>query len=223
MPPAPTPSATTAQLVRAHAIGEALKQRGWNARPEPAQSHPGAVGASRCTVVRPTGEISLLTLSLGELGQMAELTGDPASAARPAGGRRRSGAPAWRLTAYDPPAHAVVTAAFAAAGSIEIPWRLNEAGWDVEHTRDPAGHLRITGFTRPDGTVRTEFHAPTLTPRCKTCEHPGSARDGGWLVTGPGFTAEASVHTPEPVITAFALALPGFIPAVPMPTTESAP
>lgn len=199
-----TPAATSIQLARADTIGRALSVRGWSSEPEPRDLHPGAVNAARWVAPLSIGRTDLLVLTLGRLhGQMIELTREPVSGSlRP--GRRRTAFPGWRLTAYDAPASAVIAAALATGIQDEGP-RLEQAGWDVEHTRDVAGRMRVTGITRPDGAIRVEFYTPTLTPPCQSCAHPGAADDGGWLVAGPGFNAEATAHTPGAVVSAFAL------------------
>jgi hypothetical protein len=144
---------------------------------------------------------------------MAELVGPAVSAGRAdTGGRLGSGRrPSWRLTAYDAPAAALAAAALTATRDRSGPKNLQEAGWRVvRHPADDRLRPALPEFIRPDGAVSAAFRAPTFTPPCERCQHYGDLGDsGGWLITGPGFTADATAHTPEPVVTAFALAMPG--------------
>ena len=221
-----TPAATSVQLARAEALGKALTHRGWTGRREPEDQHPGAIAATAHT--RPGIRVLILTLG-GRLGQMIEITAEAATGYRGESGRRvRAVKPSWRMTAYDPPFEAILAAA-TAAGPPD-PNSLETAGWTVEHalarnvdgnalsyTADAAtpwgAKVRATRFTRPDGALIATFHLPTYTPPCEHCSHHGELGDtGGWDITGPGFTAEATAHTPPAVISAFTHALPGSVP-----------
>jgi hypothetical protein len=209
MPFTPGAASPFVQLATARAINATLSHRGWTARPESREAHPGAVAVSSWTTATGLDEIRLLILSLGRLGQLIELTAEPLSAERPANGRRRSGEPAWRLTAYNAPAAAIAAAALTAAGNIENLRRLDTLGWTIERFRGRGGRLCSTSMTRLDRGAQVEFYTPALTPPCPSCAQPGRSADhGGWLITGPDFTADATTHTPDPVITAFALAIP---------------
>lgn len=208
-----TITATAVQLARADAIGKVLLRRGWLRRAEQPSKHPGA-HASTAWQPRPAADIQLLILTFGgRRGQMAEILAGPAPNLRPdAGGHLRSGRrPSWRFTAYDAPAQALVAAALTAVDDPSHAPDLESAGWRVErprycNIRSP----RITTFTRADRAVTARFHNPTYSPPCERCTHFGDLGDaGGWTITGPGFAVDATAHTPEHVITAFARALPG--------------
>ena len=215
MPSYPS-AATSAQVARAEVIGKSLARRGWTYSVEPRTKHPGA---HRATVWTPNATlgVSLLVLTIGgRHGQLAELFGCATSATRAdAGGRSRSGRrPSWRLTAYDAPAAALIAAALSAADDPPEAQNLEAAGWKViRHQADDRRRPALPEFIRPDDAVSAAFRAPTFTPPCERCSHCGELGDmGGWLITGPGFTADATAHTPESVVTAFALALPGGTP-----------
>lgn len=209
-----TSAATSVQLARAKVISKALTRTGWTSRRVPDGEHPGAVGAA--SHVRGGASVLVLTLG-GRYGQMVEILADAVPKATADGGRRTiPGRPSWRLTAYDAPAEAVVAAAQAAyAPATEANSRWAD-GWTVEHApahargRNVPNIVRATQFIRPDDAVIATFRTPTYSPPCETCAHAGDLGDaGGWLITGPGFTAEATAHTPTDVIAAFTRALPG--------------
>ena len=204
---------TSVQLARAAVISKTLTRRGWTCRPEPNEAHPGAITAT----VHARHNVRVLVLTLGERhGQMIEITAKATTGQRGERGRQvRDMKPSWRLTAYSPPPAAVLAAVTATFDTRPNPSPLEAVGWTVKHVRvrdSGAGSLRMvraTCFSRPDGAVSASFHIPTYKPPCEHCEHHGELGDtGGWHITGPGFTAEATAHTPTAVITAFALALP---------------
>lgn len=220
-----TPAATSVQLARAEVLGKALVRRGWTSRREPRAKHPGAIGAT--TYTRPGLETLILTFG-GRHGQMVEITAQATYGFRGEGSRRvRAAKPSWRLTAYDAPIAAVLAAATAGVDDPLDSNALESAGWRVEHAlavKDADGSMRFnadaslpiavkvlaTRFTRPDGALRATFHLPTYTPPCEHCTHHGElGGTGGWIVAGPGFTAEATAHIPTSVIGAFVRALPG--------------
>lgn len=222
-----TPAATRVQLARAEALGKVLTHRGWTSRHEPHDKHPGAIGAT--THTRPGIRVLILTFG-GRRGQMIEITAEAATGYRGETGRRvRAVKPSWRMTAYDPPVEAILAAATAAADDPLDPNPLGTTGWTVEHAlarniNDSApsytaytttpwrAKVRATRFTRPDGALIVTFHVPTYTPPCEHCDHHGElGSTGGWDITGPGFTAEATAHTPPAVISAFTHALPGSV------------
>lgn len=208
------PSAATSVLIaRAEVIGKSLTRRGWTSSVEPRTKHPGTHHAT-LWVPGATPGVSLLILTIdGRQGQLAELFGPANSTARAdVDGRPRSGRrPSWRLTAYDAPAAALIAAALSAADDPPDAQTLEAAGWTVvRHQADDRRRPALPEFIRPDGAVSAAFRAPTFTPPCERCSHCGELGDmGGWLITGPGFTADATAHTPGSVVTAFALALPG--------------
>jgi hypothetical protein len=207
------PIATKAQLARAAAIGESLTRSGWTCRREPNDTHPGAIAATAHT----RQGMRALILTLGDRhGQMIEITAEATTEQRGERGRQvRDRKPSWRLTAYNPPTQAILAATTAAFDGTPDPTPLETAGWTIR--QDPARKaartslrmVRATWFTRPDGAVTASFHIPTYRPPCEHCAHHGELGDtGGWYITGPGSTAEATAHTPAAVIGAFALALP---------------
>jgi len=229
-----TPTASSVQLARAEALAKALTHRGWNGRYESTNKHPGAVGS----IVRthPGAEVLILTLGRNA-GQMVEITAQGVSGHRGTGFRRvREVSASWRMTAYDAPIQAVLAAATAAIDSVPDPNPLALPGWTVERATGRSagdngvryatgpevplgGKVRATRFTRPDGAVVVTFHLPTYTPPCEHCTHHGELGDiGGWLITGPGLTAEATAHAPTAVISAFTRALPGHSSARPAAT-----
>ena len=218
-----TPAATNQQLARAEALGKALAHRGFTGRREPQDTHPGAIAATAYT--RSGIRVLILTLG-GRHGQMIEITAEATTGYRGEAGRRvREVKPSWRLTAYDAPTEAITTAATAAFGDPADPSPLEGAGWTVEHALarnvgrnamsytaetavPPSMKVRATRFTRPDGMVCATFHIPTYTPPCEHCDHHRELGDtGGWDITGPGFTAEATAHTPAAGIGALVRAL----------------
>ncbi|WP_194925815.1 hypothetical protein [Catenulispora pinisilvae] len=220
-----TPAATSLQLARAEALGKALTHHGWTGRREPQDKHPGAIGA---TAHARSGVRTLILTLGGHRGQMIEITAEATTGYRGAAGRRvREVKPSWRLTAYDAPTDAILAAATAALDKRPGPNPLEYVGWTVEHalTRNVDGSappypadaatpkrtkVRATRFIRPDGSLIATFHVPTYTPPCERCSHHGELGDtGGWNIIGPGFTVEATAHTPGPVIGAFTRALPG--------------
>jgi hypothetical protein len=229
-----TPTASSVQLARAEALGKALAHRGWNGRYESTNKHPGAVGS----IVRTNPGVEILVLTLGRnAGQMVEITAQGVFSHRGKGCRRvREVSPSWRMTAYDAPLQAVLAAATAAIDGVPDPSPLELPGWAVERASGrsagvnamryvteaevPLGRkVRATRFTRPDGAVVATFHLPTYTPPCEHCTHHGELGDvGGWLITGPGLTAEATAHAPTAVIGAFTRALPGHSSARPAAT-----
>lgn len=223
-----TPAATSVQLTRAEKIRRTLIGNGWTSSREPRDKHPGAVAAIRHQ--RLNHEVLILTLG-GAHGQIVEITADTVAAVRTDGARKiRDITPSWRLTAYDPPVAATLAAIEALHDRQRYPAALTGAGWDVEYIPAPdrpAGSARpahATCFTRPDGVVRATFCYPTYTPPCESCPHARDLGDiGGWLITGPGFTAEASTHTPSAVITAFATSLPGGGAKTPGPGRQTQP
>lgn len=217
-----TPTASSVQLARAEALGKALTHRGWIVRHESRDKHPGAVEATVYTH-RPI-EILILTLG-GRAGQMVEITA-PNTGLKGGIHRIRDVSKSWRMTAYDAPIEAILGAAAAVLGKAPELSQSELAGWTVEHaphcetssdavsdalkTEMPSGRrVRATRFTRRDGAVTATFHLPNYTPPCQSCTHDGDLGDsGGWLISGPGFTAEATAHIPEAVIAAFAHGLP---------------
>jgi hypothetical protein len=208
-----TPAATAAQLARAAVIGKALRRRGWTSCDDQRDKHPGAQRATVWTQTT-TPDLTLLILTIGgKNGQIAELL-HPALAV-PVRGRsdrtRAARRPSWRLTCYDAPPLAVTSAALAAADAPPDGNSLTEAGWNTTHHQaDDRRRPILTEFTRPDGAVSAAFRLPTFTPPCERCPAGSDLGDaGGWLISGPGFTADATAHIPGAVITAFALALPG--------------
>lgn len=226
-----TPTSGVVQTARADAIGKALTHRGWTSRREPDNQHPGAISAT--TYARPGIRTLILTLG-GRHGQMIEIIAEAATGYRGQAGRRvREVKPSWRLTAYDAPIEAVLAAATAALDDPQDASPLVPAGWTVEHAlvrKDGSGAMpytadaavswsakvRASRFTRPDGAVIAVFHVPSYTPPCEHCTHHGELGDtGGWDITGPGFTAEATAHTPAAVIGALTRALPGHHPDQP--------
>ena len=234
-----TPTATSVQLARAEALGKALTHRGWTSRSEPKDKHPAAVTAT----VHRRSDLRTLVLTLGgRHGQMIEITAEAGSGRRGQGGRRvRAVKPSWRLTAYDAPIKAVLAAATAAFDDPLDSNPLESAGWTIEHAlvrkdrssatpytaeaATPWGvKVRATRFTRPDGALIATFHLPTYTPPCEHCTHHGELGDtGGWNIIGPGFTAEATAHTPTAVIGAFTRALPCDRQEKPTATPNEAP
>lgn len=207
-------AAASVLIARAEAVGKALAPHGWTSREEPRSKHPGTHRATIWTP-RATPDVSLLLLTIGgKHGQIAELSGPMVPMVRAQAGRRIGSRPrpSWRLTAYDAPASALASAALTAT-NLDRPGakNLQEAGWRVvRHVAD--GQLRpvMPEFIRPDGAISAAFRPPTFTPPCERCQHYGDLGDaGGWSITGPGFVAEATAHTPEPVVTAFVLAMPG--------------
>lgn len=221
-----TPAATSLQLARAETLSKALTRRGWTGRREPQGAHPGAVAA----IAHTRRGIRALILTLGgRHGQMIEITAEASIGQRGHGGRRvREVKPSWRLTAYDPPVQAMLAAATAAVGDASDVSQRQHAGWTIEQAparkigTNPVRMVRATRFTRPDGVVSATFHVPTYNPPCEHCAHHGELGDtGGWIITGPGFTAEATAHTPSAVIAAFAHALPGGSPVQPAPMLDA--
>lgn len=215
-----TIAATAVQLARAEAVGKALLRQGWLQRAEQPHEHPGSQH-STLWHPRPAGGVSLLILTFGgRRGQMAEILAGPTPNLHPkTGGRLRSGRrPSWRLTAYDAPAQALAAAALTAVDDPSHAPDLESAGWSVERPYRNIRSQRVTTFTRPDRAVAARFHSPTYSPPCERCTHFGDLGDaGGWTIAGPGFAVDATAHTPEHVISAFARALPGNAPA---PVTE---
>ena len=223
-----TTLATNVQLARAATISKALTRRGWTSRLEPNDAHPGAITAT----AHSRHGLRVLILTLGERhGQMIEITAEATTGQRGERGRQvRDRKPSWRFTAYDPPTEAVLAAAIAAFDNRPDPSPLETAGWTIK--QDPARKIgptslrkvRATWFIRPDGAVTASFHLPAYRPPCEHCSHQGELGDtGGWYITGPGFTAEATAHTPTAVIGAFALALPSSSPQHQTTTPEPPP
>lgn len=207
-------SGASVQIARASLIGASLERRGWTPYLERLDDHPGAVHAIRWIAPERPGErITLLILSLeGELGQMAELIGEVTpDRVTTSGGRRRGGEPPWRLTCYDAPAAGIVAAAYVAAVPDPALPLLENSGWHVSRTFGETGRLSSTGFTRYETSVRIDFYVPNSAPAtCRNCCQVGTiGNPGGWDVTGPGFTAEATAHIPVRIINAFATALAG--------------
>ncbi|MBS2545514.1 hypothetical protein KGQ19_01390 [Catenulispora sp. NL8] len=196
------------QRARAETIGSGLATHGFSKRPESCDDHPGAHAVTRYT----RGYVKLLVLSLGmQRGQIVEIAGAPRPRTFPTRGGHAIGArPSWRLTAYDPPAEAILAAALAAGDSAPELGAFEVAGWTAvrPHT-SKVSRPRVATYTRPDGAVVASFHMPTFTPSCERCAEHGDHGDaGGWLVAGLGVTCDATAHTPGSVISAFALALP---------------
>ncbi|MBS2547425.1 hypothetical protein KGQ19_11135 [Catenulispora sp. NL8] len=211
--PIRTPVTTSVQLANAAAVGRALRPLGWTSQEEPQGKHPGA---HRATVWKPQAapDLSLLILTVeGQRGQMAELIRSCVAFSEPdrSGRRHRGRRPSWRFTCYDAPPLAVTAAALAAFDNAPDGKLLDEAGWDL--TRHVArGHKRpaLTEFRRRDSAVSAVFRFPNFTPPCERCPATSDLGDaGGWLISGPGFSADATAHAPGAVITAFALNLPG--------------
>jgi hypothetical protein len=211
-----TPAPTNMQLARAESLGKALAHRGWAVRRESLAHHPGAIGAT----LHARGGIEILVLSLGaHRGQMIEITAESVVGYRREGNNRhqaRDARPSWRLTTYDPPIKTILAIGIAACSGAREPTPLERAGWTAGYARPHAvdsnsSHVvRATRFTRPDGAVSATFHLPAYNPPCERCDHSGELGDaGGWMITGPGFMAEATAHTPPGVIGAFVHALPG--------------
>jgi hypothetical protein len=214
-----TPTLAIVQTARADAIGKALKQAGWSTRPEPCAAHPGAARAEVHTPPDDTVLVRLLVLTLSERrGQIAELTGDAVpSATRRAGGKRRGGRPAWRLTAYNPPQLPVIRAALAAADGRLGIGPLDLAGWDAANSIATTASARLlsTRFTCRDQSVTAVFHPAAFTPPAASAGFGDLGDAGGWIISGPDSDAEATAHTPAAVIAAFALALSGHDPVSP--------
>jgi len=208
-----TPSATSLQLARAEYLAKVLSRHGWTRRRTSSAEHPGAVGAAS----HACNGIGILILSLGgRHGQIIEIIAEGVRRHRNDGGRRvREVSRSWRLTAYDPPTAAILSAALTAHEPFQQPNELENAGWTVTHAQRKGGTRGsctppATRFTRPDGVVTATFHVPTYNPPCEHCDHHGELGDvGGWIITGPGFTVEATAHVPPGVIGAFVHALPG--------------
>ena len=213
-----TPTSAVVQTARADAIGKALKQTGWSTRPEPRAAHPGAVRAEvHAAPPNDTAPVRLLVLTLSERrGQIAELTsGAVPPATRRAGGKRRGGRPAWRLTAYNPPQLPVIRAAMAAADGGHGIGPLDLAGWDAANSIAATASARLlsTTFTCRDRSVTAVFHPAAFTPPAASAGYGDLGDAGGWIISGPDSDAEATAHTPAAVIAAFALALSGHDPA----------
>ncbi|WP_194906268.1 hypothetical protein [Catenulispora rubra] len=208
-----TPAATSVQLANAAEIGRALRHHDWTPQEEPQGKHPGAHRATVWTP-RESRELRLLVLTIdNRRGQIAELLRSRAAFSLPdRSGRRRSGRrPSWRLTGYNAPPLAVTAAALAGVDDAPDSERLDEAGWDLtRHVAPDHRHPALAEFTRRDKAVSAVFRFPNFNPPCERCRPESDLGDaGGWLISGPGFSADATAHAPATVITAFALNLPG--------------
>ena len=209
------------QRARAQTISSVLSKHGFAPRTESRKDHPGAFAVARYS----RGAVNLLVLSLGyRHGQIVEIEGGARARSYPTrGGHSIGGRPSWRLTAYDPPAEAVVDAALAAREPSTELGAFEVAGWRTArpHIRS-VKRPRFTTYTRPDGAVVASFHVPTFTPTCDYCSavHGDHGDAGGWLIKGVGVACDATAHTPGSVVSAFALGLPSgrLFPGWVMPT-----
>lgn len=220
-------STTNVQAVHA-ALGKELTRRGWTSHHEPNDAHPGATTAT--THIRHGIRVLILSLR-GRHGQMIEITAAPTTGSRRQDGRRvRDSSPSWRLTAYAPPTEAILAAAMTATTDSHSPGLLESLGWSITHAANTevGGNafrgVRATRFTSPGKTVTATFYTPSYTPPCEHCTHYGELGDtGGWDISGSGFTAEATAHTPAPVIEAFLRALPRDHRKLPRPAPPAQP
>ena len=163
--------------------------RGWTAHRHPVRD--GARAAQSALLMPPSGvvpvKLTIVTYPDGG-GQLVEFIHEPL---RGTGKWSSSARSFWRLSLFDVPASAIRAAARVAT-TVEHGATFDTAtqeGWESCSTHAASGRLESTTFVHPTGQVSAAYHYPTAPGEC-----------GGWLICASGCYAEATGHTPGPVI-----------------------
>ena len=163
--------------------------RGWTAIKHPVRDD--AALSQAALLVPPSGAVPVKLAIVTEPNggaKLAELIYEPT---RGTGKGNSSGYPFWRLSIFDGPASAILAAAHVAITAEHGP-TFNTAtyeGWEACSTHTASGHLTSTTFVHPIGQVAASYHYPDVPGEC-----------GAWLIYGPVCYADATGHTPGPVI-----------------------
>ena len=163
--------------------------RGWTANRHPVRD--GAKVAQSALLTPPSGVVPVkLTVVTypGGGGQLVEFMHEPL---RGTGKWSSSARSFWRMSVFDAPASAIRAVARVATTDDHGP-TFNTAtheGWEACSTHAASGHLESTTFVHPTGQVSAAYHYPSAPGEC-----------GGWLICASGSYAEATGHTPGPVI-----------------------
>lgn len=168
---------------------EDFVSRGWTANRHPVRD--SAHLAQSALLTPPSGvvpvKLTVVTYPDGG-GQLVEFVHEPL---RGTGKWSSSARSFWRMSIFDAPPSAIRAAARVAITDEHGPTfdvATNE-GWEVCSTREASGHLTSTTFVHPTGQVSAAYHYPAAPGEC-----------GGWLICASGSYAEATGHTPGPVI-----------------------
>ncbi|MEZ0107928.1 hypothetical protein ABH920_001920 [Catenulispora sp. EB89] len=167
--------------------------RGWTVNQHPVRDDADVSQAALLTP--PSGAVPVKLAIVTEPNggaKLAEFIYEPTRGT----GKGSSGAPCfWRMSIFDAPASAILAAARVAITDEHGP-TFNTAtyeGWEACSTHTASGHLASTTFVHPTGQVAASYHYPDVPGEC-----------GAWLIYGPVCYADATGHTPGPVIRAFA-------------------
>ncbi|WP_194911459.1 hypothetical protein [Catenulispora rubra] len=167
--------------------------RGWTANRHPVLD---SADVSQSALLRPpSGAVSvkLTIVTYPDGGTLAELIYEPSRGKGYwSGGNARS---YWRMSVFNAPASAILATAHIAITGENGPTFDTVAyeGWETCATYTAGGHLQSTSFAHPTGQVAAVYHYPDTPGEC-----------GAWLISGPSCHADATGHTPAPVIRALA-------------------
>jgi len=175
---------------------EEFMARGWTAKQHPVRDDADVSQAALLTP--PTGAVPVKLAIVTEPDGGAKLAEFIYEPTRGTGKRDTSACPFWRLSIFDAPASAILAAARVAITAERGPTFNTAAyeGWEACSTHSASGHLTSTTFVHPTGQVAASYHYPDVPGEC-----------GAWLIYGPVCYADATGHTPGPVIREFAESL----------------
>lgn len=163
--------------------------RGWTANQHPVRDDANVSQAALLTP--PSGAVPVKLALVTEPNGGAKLAEFIYEPTRSTGKGSRHVRPFWRLSIFDAPARAILATARVAITDEHGP-TFNTAtyeGWEACSTHAASGHLTSTTFVHPTGQVAASYHYPDVPGEC-----------GAWLIYGPVCYADATGHTPGPVI-----------------------
>lgn len=192
---ATTRIASTA-VAKSVVLTDQLTARGWTATRSQVRDPRRVSQTVRLAPPLGSAPVKIMIVTYPEDGaQLVEFTCEPSRGT----GKWSTGAQFyWRLSVFDAPHTAILAAARVALTQEHGPVFDTAAqdGWETCLTRDANGHLAASTFVHPVGRVSATFHYPFTPGEC-----------GGWVIAAPTCHADATGHTPGPVIRALAESL----------------
>lgn len=170
-------------------LTEALTTRGWTAKRSEVRDACKVTQTISLTPPLGSAPVRLMIATYPENGgQLVEFISEPTRGT----GKSSTGSRFyWRLSVFDAPQSAILAAARTALACDHGATFDTAAyeGWETCHLRSSTDQLVTSTFVHPTGQVTATYHYPTAPGEC-----------GGWLICAPDSYADASGHTPGPVI-----------------------
>lgn len=180
--------ATTA-AAQSVVLTEELTARGWTAKR--CHVRDARKVAQTVSLAPPVGSVPvkiMIATYPEDGGQLVEFTCEPTRGT----GKWSTGAQFfWRMSVFDAPQKAILAAARVALTQEHgaVFDTAAQEGWEACLTRSVTGHLESSTFVHPTGQVSATYHYPHAPGEC-----------GGWVIDAATCHADATGHTPGPVV-----------------------